>query len=104
MIVNGTTSNALKVAPKAITAVGVPEKYRWWNVPRIPPERKIIVENNTLAVADFGFNRPKRTNKKAITTVANTSKNPSTHRCTTHHLQYSAIARFVCLPHISPAP
>ena len=39
-----------------------------------------------------------------MTTVAKTSKKPSTHRWTTHQRQYSAIARFVCRPHISPAP
>ena len=33
-----------------------------------------------------------------MTTVAKTSKNPSTHRCTTHHRQYSATARFVRRP------
>ncbi len=33
-----------------------------------------------------------------MTTVAKTSKKPSTQRCTTHHRQYSAMARFVWRP------
>ena len=44
------------------------------------------------AVAVAVRNRPMRVNRKAMTTVANTSKNPSTQRCTTHQRQYSAIA------------
>ena len=38
-----------------------------------------------------------------MTTVANTSKKPSTQRWTTHQRQYSAIARFVCRPAPSAA-
>ena len=41
------------------------------------------------------------TNRNQITATANTSKKPSTHRCTTHQRQYSTIDRWVCSPHIS---
>ena len=39
-----------------------------------------------------------------MTAVANTSKKPSTHRCTSHQRQYSTIESEVCSPHMSPAP
>ena len=41
--------------------------------------------------------------RNAMTTVAKTSKNPSTHRCTTHQRQYSAVIRGERWPYISPA-
>ena len=76
----------------------MPEKYRWCSVPMMPPDRKIVADS-TLACAAVriatSFSRAKR---KAMTTVAKTSKKPSTHRCTTHQRQYSATARFVCRP------
>ena len=93
-----------EAAPSAITAVGVPVKYRWCNVPSMPPDRKTIVANNTATVAVPMRSRPRRVNRNAITAVAKTSKNPSTHRCTTHQRQYSTIDRCVCSPHMSPAP
>ena len=80
MSTKGTISKALKVAPKANTPVGVALKYKWWNVPNIPPAKNIMVENNTEALATFKRNKPIRENKKAATTVANTSKKPSTQR------------------------
>ncbi len=61
----------------------------------IPPDRKIVAESRLASPASFSDTSRSRANRNAITTVANTSKNPSTHRCTTHHRQYSAIARFV---------
>ena len=39
------------------------------------------MENNTAEVALAMRNNPILVNKNAITTVANTSKKPSTHRC-----------------------
>ena len=41
---------------------------------------------------------------KAITAVAKTSKNPSTHRCTSHQRQYSTIDNEVRSFHRRPAP
>ena len=38
-----------------------------------------------------------RVSRKAMTTVAKTSKNPSTHRCTTHQRQYSAVIKRTAL-------
>ncbi len=73
-------------------------------VPRMPPARKMTVEKITAAVALAICNNPIRVNRNAMTTVAKTSKKPSTQRCTTHQRQYSAMARCVCRPHISPAP
>lgn len=55
-----------------------------------------MVENKTEAVAVAVLKSPMRVNRKAMTTVANTSKNPSTHRWTTHQRQYSAMAKCVC--------
>ena len=37
---SGTTSSALKTDPQASATVGVPEKYRWWHVPMMPPDKK----------------------------------------------------------------
>ena len=68
----------------------------------IPPDRKMVVENRTAAVAVAVRSRPMRVNRKAITTVAKTSKKPSTQRWTTHHRQYSAMARFDCRCQNSP--
>ena len=67
-------------------------------------KQKTIVEKSTDTLATLIRNKPKREKRKAATTVANTSKNPSTQRCTTHQRQYSATAICVCLPYISPAP
>src|ERR1051325_2580016 len=103
-MVSGTTSKALKTDPKANATVGVPEKYRWWHVPMIPPERKIVAESRADFAANAGRINPSRVKKKAITVVANTSKKPSTHRWTTHQRQYSTIERCVCCPQVNPAP
>ena len=70
----------------------------------MPPARKIVALSVLARPADLSPSRPRRANRKAITTVANTSKNPSTQRCTTHHRQYSAIARLVWRPAPSAAP
>src|SRR5690348_8251702 len=90
---SGTTSRALNTAPRAITVDEAPEKYRWWKVPIMPPDRNTTVEKRTALVAVLVDNSFSRVNRKAITTVANTSKKPSTHRWTTHHRQYSAVTR-----------
>src|SRR6266540_3222563 len=50
----------------------------------IPPKRKITEEKSTARVAERTRSSPNRVNRNAITTVAKTSKKPSTHRCTTH--------------------
>src|ERR1043165_4014079 len=63
-----------------------------------------MVANSTATLALELRSKPRRVNKKAITAVANTSKNPSTHRCTTHQRQYSTIDTCVCSPHTSHAP
>ena len=84
--------------------MGVPEKYRWWQVPMMPPDRKIVADSRAAAAATPGRTRPSRMKKKAMTVVAKTSKNPSTHRWTTHHRQYSTIDRCVCWPQVRPAP
>src|SRR5687767_4299294 len=104
MKASGTTSSALKLAPSATTAVGVPTKYKWCSVPSTPPDMNTIVANNTAVVADFACTSPSLTKISAITAVANTSKNPSTHRCTSHQRQYSTSEMCVCSPHISAAP
>ena len=67
-------------------------------------DKVISIENSDAAVARRTGSSPRRTKRKAMTTVAKTSKNPSTHRCTTHQRQYSAMARLVWRPHIRPAP
>ena len=63
-----------------------------------------MVANSTATVAVLTRSSPSRVNRKAMTAVANTSKKPSTHRCTTHQRQYSTMERCVCSPHMSPAP
>src|SRR3954447_11109088 len=103
-ITSGTTSRALKTEPQARATVGVPEKYKWWQVPMMPPERKIVAESRADLAAKAGRIKPRRVKKKAITVVANTSKKPSTQRCTTHQRQYSTMVRCVCCPQVSPAP
>ena len=49
--VSGTTSSALKTDPQARATVGVPEKYRWWQVPMMPPDRKIVAESSAACAA-----------------------------------------------------
>ena len=93
MSTSGTTSNALKTEPQARATVGVPEKYRWWHVPMIPPERKIVAERSAAEAAIPGRIKFNRMKTNAMTVVAKTSKKPSTHRWTTHHRQYSTIER-----------
>ena len=46
----------------------------------MPPDRKIVVENKAALVALRISSSLSRVNRKAITTVAKTSKNPSTQR------------------------
>ena len=70
------------LAPTAMIAVVVPAKYRWWNMPSTPPAMNTMVANSTLIVADLPRTRPSLTKMKLITATANTSKKPSTHRCT----------------------
>ena len=48
---SGTTSSALKLAPTARIEVGVPLKYRWWNVPGMPANRKSALDAITAAPA-----------------------------------------------------
>lgn len=66
--------------------------------------QEIVADKSAEAAAMPGRMRPSRMKKKAMTVVAKTSKKPSTHRCTTHHRQYSTIDRCVCWPQVSPAP
>jgi len=101
---SGTTSRAENEAPRAMTAVVVPAKYRWWKVPSTPPAMNTIVAKSTLLVALRARIRPSLTKRKLITATAKTSKKPSTHRCTTHQRQYSTTAMWLCSPHIRPAP
>ena len=103
-MVSGTTSSALNTEPQASATVGVPEKYRWWQVPMMPPERKMVAESSAALAAKAGRISLSRVKKNAITVVANTSKKPSTHRWTTHQRQYSTIDRCVCCPQVKPAP
>src|SRR5690625_2035829 len=95
---SGTTSSALKVAPTAITGVVVPEKYRWWNVPGTPPSINREAEARVAAVAMVRDTSPMLQNINARAAVANTSKKPSTLRCTTHQRQYSITDRCVRSP------
>ncbi len=64
----------------------------------MPPERKIVADSTLARAAMRIVTSPSRANRNAMTTVAKTSKKPSTHRCTTHQRQYSATARFVRRP------
>ena len=41
----------IDVAPIAMIAVGVPLKYRWWNVPGIPPMRNRALDATTAPPA-----------------------------------------------------
>jgi hypothetical protein len=91
MSVSGTTSSAENTEPTAITEVGVPVQYRWCNVPRMPPNRKTMVSAMMARLADAARIRPRLVKMRATTAVAKTSKNPSTHRCTSHQRQYSTI-------------
>ena len=60
----------------------------------------MTVEKSTAVVAERTCSRPMRVKRKAMTTVAKTSKKPSTQRCTTHQRQYSAMAEVrVPAPH-----
>ncbi|MCY1186253.1 hypothetical protein D9M73_271100 [compost metagenome] len=86
------------MAPTAITGVVVPEKYRWWKVPGTPPSMNSEAEAREAAEAVRFPTRPMVTKMKASAVVANTSKKPSTHRCTTHQRQYSITDRWVRAP------
>jgi hypothetical protein len=70
----------------------------------MPPERKMVEESSAAFPALLRLTSFSRAKRKAITTVAKTSKKPSTHRWTTHQRQYSATARLVCRPAPSAAP
>src|SRR4051812_2781490 len=85
---------SLNTDPMASTGVVVPVKYRWWNVPTMQPDRKMAVANRTALVAEAVLRRPMRVNRKAMTTVAKTSKNPPPRGWTTSHRQYSAMATY----------
>ena len=65
---------------------------------------KMMVANSTAILAVDVLIRPKRVKINAITAVANTSKKPSTHKCTSHQRQYSTSEMWVCSPHIRAAP
>ena len=67
----------------------MPAKYKWWKVPGIPPTKKSDALASVEKVANLFETRPRLTNTKASEAVANTSKKPSTQRCTTHQRQYS---------------
>src|SRR5205085_12575070 len=70
----------------------------------MPPDRKMTVEKSTARVAVLTESSCRRVNRNAITTVAKTSKKPSTRRCTTHQRQYSAVMMWLRCPYINPAP
>jgi hypothetical protein len=89
--VSGTTSRAENTAPTAITEVGVPVQYRWCSVPRMPPKRNTMVSATIARFALAARTSPSFVKISAHTAVANTSKKPSTHRCTSHQRQYSII-------------
>jgi hypothetical protein len=57
----------------------------------MPPNRNTIVSMTITLLAVDAATSPRRVKISAMTAVANTSKKPSTHRCTSHHLQYSTI-------------
>ncbi len=86
------------MAPTAITGVVVPAKYRWWKVPGTPPSMNSEAEARLAVVAMRLDTRPMLEKMKASAVVANTSKKPSTHRCTTHQRQYSITDRWVRSP------
>ena len=50
-----------------------------------------MVSSTMALLAVLARIKPRRVNNKAITAVANTSKKPSTHKCTNHQRQYSII-------------
>jgi hypothetical protein len=54
IMASGTTSSAENTAPMAITEVGVPVKYRWCSVPRMPPNRKTMVSRMMALLARAG--------------------------------------------------
>ena len=61
----------------------------------IPPARKIVVEKSAALVAARISISFSRVNRNPITTVANTSKKPSTREVTIHQRQYSAVTRWL---------
>ena len=69
----------------------------------MPPDRKMTVEKSTAFVAVWMERSFRRVKRKAMTTVAKTSKKPSTQRWTTHQRQYSAVTMWLFFPYISPA-
>ncbi len=70
----------------------------------MPPNKKIAVEAIVALVAVRALISPSREKRNAMTTVAKTSKKPSTHRCTTHQRQYSMSDRWVLRPIPKAAP
>ncbi len=58
----------------------------------------MAVDARVALVAFSGRTRPSREKTKARLAVAKTSMKPSTHRWTTHHLQYSMTDRWVRAP------
>ena len=102
----GAINAALLAA--AILALGDPalaQALAAWRAQRSAAvaENQVVIANSTATVADFAWSKPSRVNRNAMTAVANTSKKPSTHRCTSHQRQYSTIDRCVCSPHMRPA-
>ena len=79
--ISGTTSRALNTDPQARATVGVPEKYRWWQrADDAAGQEDRGREQGTPPQPADGVTRFSRKKKKAMTVVAKTSKNPSTHR------------------------
>ena len=83
---------AALVAAFLLTSCTVGPNYRRPAID-VPSEHR--GDPKAAEAATPGRIRLSRMNTNAITVVAKTSKNPSTHRCTTHHRQYSTMERCV---------
>ena len=88
----GTTSRAENIAPMAITNVGVPGEVQMVQGAQDAAEQETMVSRMMALLAVAARISPRRVKSRAITAVANTSKKPSTHRCTSHQRQYSIMA------------
>ena len=67
-------------------------------MPGTPPTINREAEAKAAAVPKRLLTKPKLTKINASAAVANTSKKPSTHKCTTHQRQYSITDRLVRSP------
>ncbi len=71
---------AEKHAARPMFSVPCPVKYQWWPVPMIPAARKRMASRYTIRVAVRTDTRPSWRNITATSTVAKSSKKPSTQR------------------------